>query len=159
MARLGRSFPIKPHLSKGRVLVTTTAYSLVLGGGTFTITGASVGLKVGYKTALGGGTYTITGAAVTLTRSTKTLVLGGGAYSVTGASLTLKRTYVFVLGGGTYTITGASVTLTYHPVQAVLIGMICETFVVPADPTSSVGDSDDGFSVKADSTTFTDVGC
>jgi hypothetical protein len=79
-----------------------TAYTLSLGSGTFTFTGASMGLVVNRELSLGSGSYTFSGAPMSFGVELS-VQLGSGAYAFTGSPLTLVYSpgAVQSTGGGT----------------------------------------------------------
>lgn len=117
--------------------VPTSGYTLTAQGGSYTVTGSSVGLRrskymyasggtysltgqqatitwtagaVNYAFTLLGGTYALTGSNAVVSRNRK-LTSIGGSYSLVGANATLLRSKRLVSSGGSYAYTGQSATL------------------------------------------------
>jgi len=108
---------------------TSTAYSLVMAVGTFTMTGVAAGLTSTRTLLMAVGTFTMTGVAAifaygralvasvgafTLTGIdaafiyARTLVMAVGAFTLTGVAATFKVTRKLVMAVGTFILTGVS---------------------------------------------------
>lgn len=87
--------------------VTTQAYSMVAGQGSFALTGQDVSfLKAhGYTLVAEFGSYVLTGIAVNFVKALS-IVIGQGSYVLTGQAITINRGYRMVLEAGSYVLTG-----------------------------------------------------
>ena len=99
------------------VVVDYTApsgYSLVMGQGSFSLSGQAASLLAGRKLAIDQGSYSLAGQAISFLRSYQ-LTMGQGTYTLTGQDIELIYTppggYTLVMGSGTYTLNGEDVAV------------------------------------------------
>lgn len=78
---------------------------IVMGLGSYTLTGQSASFIRSYKLTAELGTYAFTGFSAAINKA-YTVVMGLGSYALTGYSLATSRTYRLVMGLGSYTLTG-----------------------------------------------------
>jgi len=80
-------------------------YTMTADGGSFTLTGGTVGLLAGRNLAADGGAFTLTGGDASFVKG-KGLGAEGGGYAMTGGDVTFRITRVMQASGGAFTLTG-----------------------------------------------------
>lgn len=93
-------------------------FSLAIGAGSYSLTGAAVSLLYGPEIVAGSGSYSLVGADVALKRG-YLLSIESGSYGVTGSEVSLEHGRDLNVDGGVYSLTGSDVTLTYTPTGGV----------------------------------------
>lgn len=95
--------------------VPTSGYTLTAQGGSYTVTGSSVGLRRSKYMYASGGTYSLTGQQATITWTAGVVnyafTLLGGSYALTGSSAVVSRNRKLTSTGGNYSLVGANATL------------------------------------------------
>jgi hypothetical protein len=97
-----------------RLVTFATAYTLVAGTGTYTLSGKAVNFKLGHRLVAATATYTLTGKAITFLRGLR-VGAAVGSYTLAGQSIALKVGRRLVATTGTYTLTGNAVTFVHQP--------------------------------------------
>ena len=80
--------------------ITLTKGALILGSGSYTVTGTVTHLN--RSVALYNGSYALTGGAVTFVKVKAPIVLASGSYALTGSAMTLQKTKTMQLNRGSY---------------------------------------------------------
>lgn len=88
----------------------STAYTLAIAQGSYTLTGQVLTLFVGHTIIAAQGSYTLTGQAVAFILG-KLLTAIQGSYTLTGQNVGFIRTWIMPLVQGAYTLTGQAVGL------------------------------------------------
>lgn len=107
---LSQSTSMRSVMIAATFAASASGYTLTADGGSFTFTGASVGLKAGRKIAANAGAFTLTGASVSLRRG-YLLTASGGSFTFTGANVGLSVARRLAASAGGFTLNGASVGL------------------------------------------------
>ena len=102
-----------------RLVTFATAYTLIAGTGTYTLSGKAVNFKVGHRLVAARATYTLTGQALAFLRGLR-VSAAIGSYTLTGQSVALKAGHRLVAATGIYTLTGNAVTFVHQPPLALL---------------------------------------
>ena len=89
---------------------TLTHYSLVMGTGSFILTGKDVGLRAARKMTCEAGSFVLTGIDVGLNRGW-TMICETGNFVLTGKNVSLRVARKLVCGTGSFVLTGADVGL------------------------------------------------
>lgn len=90
--------------------VTTVDYDIVCEQGSYSLTGQTLGLGIGYTLALAQGAYVLTGQAIAMAKGFY-IAAEQGAYTLTGQALTMIQALIFSLDQGAYTLTGQAMTM------------------------------------------------
>jgi hypothetical protein len=93
-----------------RPVAASNIYSLVIGGGSYSLTGSSVNLKRGYPLSAGVGSYSLSGLGTSLNKGYREAV-GTGSYTLNGTAVSLKGNRVITAGAGSYLLNGSSASI------------------------------------------------
>lgn len=94
-----------------------SGYTIEHDGGTYSVTGDSVGLLRGLLLGVDAGSYTVTGQTAALF-SAPTIAPDTVNYTVTGSDVTFASSNHFVVDAGAYTVTGDDITFSENSVIA-----------------------------------------
>lgn len=94
-------------------------YELLLGSGSYSVTGKNVTLRASRKLPVGAGSFTISGQSASLRKSTR-VTINAGSYSLTGKPVVLRASRSLSIGSGQFALSGSTVGL--HYIRRIVVG-------------------------------------
>jgi hypothetical protein len=115
--------------SETRSFIVATAATMLVGQGSYTLTGQAVALEQGYVMGLTQGSYSLSGQSVPLVHGYK-MPVTQGSYALSGQPVSLLQGYLMSAVQGAYVLTGQAVSL----LQGYLIALAQGAYALTGQP-------------------------